>query len=407
MSPWLTSTAHFRWLDQHARDLLEFDRLTPHADGGAHWLGTDGSPDPDQPVHTWITCRMTHIHSIGALLGIPGSRAIAQQTFAGLAGRLRDEANDGWYPSLSSDGRPASGKFCYDHAFVLLAASSAVLAGLEGSAELFADAQRVFLDKFWDEEAGRCADAWDSAFEIRDGYRGINGNMHAVEAMLSTASVTGESIWLERSLRVCRFVASIAGENDWRIPEHYDADWNPQFEFNLDTPEDPFKPYGATVGHSLEWARLFLHLEAALAPGEHEWLRDAAVNLFQTAVTDGWDRDGAPGFIYTTNWSGEPVTRDRLHWVVAEGINAAAALYRRTGDESYARLYELWWDYADRYVLDHTHGSWTHQLDANNNPASSVWSGKPDTYHAFQATLSAQLPLYPMIASAIAAEANA
>ena len=53
---------------------------------------------------------------------------------------------------------------------------------------------------------------------------------------------------------------------------------------------------------------------------------DAVDAAFDRAVADGWDVDGAPGFVYTTDWSGRPVVSQRMHWVAAEAISAAAAL---------------------------------------------------------------------------------
>ncbi|MFC7574860.1 AGE family epimerase/isomerase [Klenkia terrae] len=51
-----------------------------------------------------------------------------------------------------------------------------------------------------------------------------------------------------------------ARARDWRLPEHHDADWTALPEFNRDRPADPFRPYGVTVGHQFEWARLVAHL---------------------------------------------------------------------------------------------------------------------------------------------------
>jgi mannose/cellobiose epimerase-like protein (N-acyl-D-glucosamine 2-epimerase family) len=398
MSVWLNSTTHRTWLDTHARHLLEFGRGAADARGGASWLTNDGSPDRRQPAHTWITARMTHVFSLGSLLGVPGAAPLAAATMGGLLARLHDDEHGGWFSSVGADGQPAGGKACYDHAFVVLAASSAVQAGIDGAQDLFSRAQQVFLHRFWSESDGLCFDAWDTAFSTVEDYRGINANMHAVEAMLSAASVSGDPAWLARAERICRFVAESAGAHNWRIPEHYDENWRPDLELNRDQPRHQFKPYGATVGHGLEWARLMLHVEAATGG---EWLRDCAENLFRRAVADGWAVDGAPGFVYTTDWDGRPVVRDRMHWVAAEAINAAAALYRRTGHEDYARRYQQWWDYSDTFLIDHVNGSWRHQLDETNAPTDSVWDGKPDLYHAFQATLVPQLPLYPMIATAI------
>jgi sulfoquinovose isomerase len=398
MSNWPTSSAHHRWLDQHTRDLLAFGRRTTDPGGGARWLDGAGLIEPGRPVSTLISSRMAHVYGIGALLGVPGSTPIAQQALRGLTGRLRDPEHGGWFPA--DDDHTV--KACYDHAFVLLAAATTTQAGVPGAPDLLAEAERVFLHRFWDEKAGRCADSWDADFTVLDGYRGINGNMHAVEAMLTTAGVTGDRDWLTRAIRVCRFVAETAEANDWRIPEHYDDSWRPLPDFHRDQPDHPFKPYGATVGHGLEWSRLFLHAEAAQPPGAAPWLAEAATALFDRAVTDGWAVDGKPGFVYTTDWSGTPVVRDRMHWVATEAISAAAALHRRFGTAQYADWYRTWWDYSATYLLDHERGSWFHQLDATNVPTESVWPGKPDLYHALQATLTARLPLYPMLAPAIA-----
>ena len=189
----------------------------------------------------------------------------------------------------------------------------------------------------------------------------------------------------------------------WRIPEHFDPDWRPQLEHNADRPDDPFQPYGATVGHGLEWARLVLHLEASLNEDAPDWLVPASIGLFERAAADGWAVDGADGFVYTTDWSGRPVVRDRMHWVVAEGVAAAAALHRRTGEQRYADHARTWWAYAERHLIDREHGSWHHQLDAQNQVIGTVWPGKPDLYHAVQATLIPRLPLAPGLAAALAA----
>ena len=59
-----------------------------------------------------------------------------------------------------------------------------------------------------------------------------------------------------------RVVHGWARERDWRLPEHFTAEWEPLPDFNRDRPADPFRPYGVTVGHQFEWARLCLHLRA-------------------------------------------------------------------------------------------------------------------------------------------------
>ena len=92
-----------------------------------------------------------------------------------------------------------------------------------------------------------------------------------------------------------------------------------------------------------------------------------------------------------------------MHWVLAEGFAAAAALHQRTGEQRYADHARTWWAYAERHLIDREHGSWHHQLDAQNQVIGTVWPGKPDLYHAVQATLIPRLPLAPGLAAALAA----
>ncbi len=394
---------HREWLDAECRRLLAFGARVAHPLGGAAWLDDRGRPDLDQGIRTWITARTVHVNSLGVLLGVPGSADLAAGALAGLTGPLHDSDHGGWFTAGSSEGVPdrAAGKSAYDHAFVMLAASSGVLAGVEGAAALLAEAEAVFEERFWDEGTGRCLDRWDASWQQADPYRGLNANMHAVEAMLAVADVTGRPTWRERAGRIADFVVALADAYDGRLPEHFDATWAPDLELNRDRPDDAFKPFGATIGHALEWSRLLLDLEASLGADAPASLLPTSVLLFDRAVADGWSSDGAPGFVYTTDWDGRPVVRARMHWVAAEAVAAAAALHERTGEASYDDHYRTWWSYVRDHVIDLEAGSWHHELDPANRPAASVWPGKPDLYHAVQATLLPRLPLAPSLASAV------
>jgi mannose/cellobiose epimerase-like protein (N-acyl-D-glucosamine 2-epimerase family) len=226
--------------------------------------------------------------------------------------------------------------------------------------------------------------------------------MHTVEALLAAADVLDDASLRERALRVVtRVVHDLARGNQWRIPEHFDDTWTPVWDYNVDEPAHPFRPYGATIGHWLEWARLALHLRAGLGDTAPSWLLDDARSLFDASVREGWAVDGADGFVYTVDWSGAPVVRERMHWVAAEATATAATLYAATGESAYAEWYTTWWQHVADCFLDRQHGSWRHELSPANLPSSVTWKGKPDTYHAFQATLIPRLPLSPTLAAAL------
>jgi len=399
---WLHCPAHFRWLEAEGDRLLEFGRAARHPEGGFAWLGEDGSPDLERPVELWITCRMTHVYSLGHLMGRPDCASLVDHGIAALRGRMRDATHGGWYAKVGADGPTVTDKTAYEHAFVVIAAASAAAAGRPGGEVLLDDAVGVLLEHFWDDEHGMIVEQWDEAWTTLDGYRGVNANMHSVEALLSAADVTGDATLRERAGRILeRVVHDLARGNSWRIPEHFDAEWTPQLEYNADEPAHPFRPYGATIGHWLEWARLALHLRAGLAPNAPAWLLEDARALFDAAVREGWAVDGADGFVYTVDWSGRPVVRERMHWVAAEATATAAALYDATGEPSYATWYATWWQHVADCFRDTERGSWHHELSPTNGPSSATWEGKPDTYHAFQATLIPRLPLAPTLATAL------
>lgn len=374
-----------------------------HPDGGFAWLDGNGNAVLDRPVETWITTRMTHVHAVGSLMGIPGCGPLVDHGVEALASLLADPVHGGWF---SASDQPNGGeKRAYEQAFVMLAASSATLANRPGAAELLKMATATVMNRFWDESKGVVNDVAVRDWTSFEAYGGANANMHMLEAFLAAADVTGDSAeWLERGLRIATFfINEQARSHDWRIPEHFDADWNELPDYNHETPAHQFRPFGSTVGHGFEWSRLCLHLHASLdalsGAAAPEWLLEAARGLFERAAADGWQGDG---FLYTTDWSGHPVVEDRLHWVVCEAIAAAAAIHRVSGDVADEERYRMWWDLAERTFIDRDGGSWFAQVDKHNRPATTVWSGKPDTYHAVQATLLPRLPLAPSLARGIA-----
>ena len=394
---------------QDVRDgLLSFGHQFPSPGGSSYYLGDDGTPWKDRNRETWITSRMTHVYSIGSMLGHEGSEALADAALKGLRGELHDDQNGGWYAGLTKDNEIVPTKQCYAHAFVILAASSGVLACREGAAELLKDALALYDLRFWNEEEGLSCDTWNTEFTELDSYRGLNANMHSVEAFLAAADVTGDEKYRVRAGRIIDRVLIWAKDNNWRIPEHFSSDWVPDLECNKDRPDDQFKPYGATPGHGIEWARLlpqwalstYKEDKAGAAP-----YIEAAENLYNRAVADAWNADGAPGICYTTDWNGKPVVHDRMHWTLAEAINTSSVLFHVTDNEKYAADYAEFMKYLDEKVLDHVNGSWFHQLDRENNLLETVWPGKSDIYHALQATL---IPYYaPGLSIAVAVKKQA
>ena len=147
-----------KFLDAVRNDLLRFGHRFPSPGGGAYYLGDDGTPWKERSRETWITCRMAHVYSLGVFLGHAGSEELVDAALKGLRGELHDTDNGGWYAGLTADGEILPNKQCYAHAFVILAASSAVLAGRPGAGKLLEEALALYDRRFWNEEEGLSCD---------------------------------------------------------------------------------------------------------------------------------------------------------------------------------------------------------------------------------------------------------
>ena len=400
----LNSIENIEFQKSLREELLMFGKKFPSEGGSSYYLGDDGTPWMDRPRETWITCRMAHVYSIGKMLGYDGCAELAAKAIKGISNELYDKKSSGWYAGLTTNGEILPDKQCYAHAFVILAGTSAYLADINGAKELLDKALEVFDDKFFNEKEGLAVDTWNTEFTELSSYRGLNANMHTVEAFLAAADALSDEKYRVRAGRIIDSVISWAKNNSWRIPEHFKSDWTPDLEYNIDNKTDQFKPYGATPGHGIEWARLIVQWAMSTETDDKDSINkyiDAAKNLYNTAVNDSWCKNGEPGIAYTTDWDGNPVVTDRMHWTLAEAINTSAVLYNVTKDTKYRDDYSMFVEYLDKYVHDKKNGSWFHQLDEHNKLIGTVWPGKADLYHAFQSTLIPYSEVSVSIAKAV------
>ncbi|MFD1714499.1 AGE family epimerase/isomerase [Amnibacterium flavum] len=351
------------------------------------WLDIAGRPDRERPLPLYAVARLVHCFSVESLLGRAGAREFAQRAVRHLLDDFADLEFGGFRAEIGPTG--SDRKELYGHAFALLAGASARQAHLDGAEELFDTARDAIDSHFWVEPDGVAVESWDRAFTGSEPYRGQNGNMHLTEAYLAAYEATGDAVFLDRARRIAdRLVRRAAPTYGWRVPEHYTTDWQVDGDYNIDNPNDPFRPAGTLPGHALEWSRLLLGLRA-LRP-DVDWAVEAAVQLFDTAVGDAWDTTHG-GFAYSVDFDGRIINAHRMHWTVAEGIGASLSLYRATGEDRYRDWYSTFWDHVGTRVIDRKGGSWWHELDSANRPSFVTWDGKPDLYHAWQATLYARV----------------
>lgn len=404
---WIGTSAHHRWLEIEADRLFEFAHAAADPGGGFGWLDDSGARNDAMPQYLWINARMAHVFSLAALMGRPGAARLADHAIEALNGAFHDDQFGGWYTSVDHGLPLDARKSGYPTFFVVLGAASAAAAGRPGGAELLAEALAITDRHFWSDEEGMSLESWDREFVTTEPYRGGNVNMHAVEAYLAAYGVVRERTLLDRALSITqRMIHEFARNNNFRVYEHFSETWAPLPDYNREQPAHRFRAYGSTPGHWMEWARLMLHLRAEMIElGETPpaWLLEDAQAIFEAALRDAWEPDGKEGFVYTVDWTGEPVVRERIRWVVTEAIGAAYALFVATGRVEYEEWYQRFWDYSRARMMDLEGGSWWQELDVDSQPSSTVWDGKPDIYHLMHAVLVPRLPLRPSLAPALAA----
>ena len=301
--------------------------------------------------------------------------------------RHRD-ASRGGYAWTIRDGAPEDRtQHAYGAAFVLLAYATACSAGLEEARAWLDETWTLLEARYWEESFGLYRDEADPDWHFSD-YRGQNSNMHLCEALLAASDATGELRYLARALQLAdhmtrRQAAKAAG----LVWEHYDRDWNVDWDYHREDPKHLFRPWGFQPGHQTEWAKLLLTLDEQLrargtAPA---WLVPRAQQLFDTAVARAWDEEYG-GLCYGFAPDGTLCDDDKYFWVQAESIAAAARLARRTREPRYWQWYERLWAYAWRYFVDHQYGAWYRILDRANRKYSDEKSpaGKTD-YHTMGA----------------------
>ncbi|SEW32055.1 Mannose or cellobiose epimerase, N-acyl-D-glucosamine 2-epimerase family [Aliiroseovarius sediminilitoris] len=375
-----------------AKRQFAFFNASLRSNGGFHVLGHDGTPLSGtlQELHT--TTRLTHAYALGKLAGLNGCDAVIDAGMDHLWSHHRDADHGGYLWALDGDAVQDDRKLAYGHVFVLLAGASAKLAGHPDADRLIDDVTNILEQKFWEDDAGLFADEWNRDWSPFSTYRGMNANMHGVEALLTAYEATGRDRYLEQAGRILAFfIGKIGPSESWRLPEHYMEDWQVDRGYSGNP---MFRPAGTTPGHSFELARLLLQywdLRGRPDDGSYE----SAWALTERAWIDAWDVKKG-GLFYTLDFGGAPAIRDRYWWPVTEAIGVLANFLKLDGSGLQNDWYSRLWQFADIHFIDHERGGWYPEIDATGQPTVTQFNGKPDIYHSIQACL---FPLTPGLSS--------
>lgn len=387
------TTPDFRsetFLRAHIAQTMAFyhPRAIDPAGGFFHYFKDDGTVYERSHRHLVSSTRFVFNYAMAAReFGDPAYLDAARHGLRYLRDVHRDPLSGG-YAWTIRDGKPEDRTHhAYGVAFVLLAYATARKAGITEVDAWMDETWNLLEQRYWDAEAGLYRDEADEHWQF-SGYRGQNANMHMCEAMLAAYQATDEPRYLERALalaeRMTRVQAAKAGGLVW---EHYDANWNIDWDYHRDDPKHLFRPWGFQPGHQTEWAKLLLIMEPLLLERgrEENWLAPTAMHLFDTALARAWDNEHG-GICYGFAPDGSVCDDDKYFWVQAESLAAAALLHARTGLAAYDGWYEKLWNYAWQHFIDHKYGAWYRTLTRDNRKIDDQKSpaGKTD-YHTMGA----------------------
>ena len=339
----------------------------------------DGSIFDDQTKHLVGTCRFVYIFSIAAILTEKSEYKEAARHGVQFLLDHHRQPKGGYAWILEGLKVNDATNHCYGHAFVLLAFATSLKAGIQESAEPLVETFNLMERRFWRQDDRLYVDEISSDWSIVDPYRGQNANMHTCEAMIAAFEATGETNYLDRAtalaIRVC---VDMTKPSDGMVWEHYDKNWDPDWQYNLDDPKNLFRPFGYLVGHWMEWAKLLLILEEY---NPQEWMLPHAKRLFNAAIEQGWDHNSG-GMNYAVSPNGEIIDTDRYYWVLSETVAAAGLLANRTGDSTYTDWYSKSWTWSLENLVDQQYGGWYRVLDNKNQRYNDLKSPASKTdYH--------------------------
>lgn len=401
--------SHFRTRDMlltHIAHTMRFyhPRCIDPSGGFYHFFLDDGTVSDHRTRHLVSSTRFVFNYAMAyRQFGDPAYLAAARHGVDFLRQAHRNAATGGYAWQLTwQDGQRHivdGDNHCYGLAFVLLAYSHALAAGIEQARAYMDETYALMEQRFWQSDHGLYADQASADWSVLDPYRGQNANMHACEAMLAAFEASGDKRYLQRAETLAHNItvrqAGLAGGLIW---EHYHADWTIDWDYNRDDKTNIFRPWGFQPGHFTEWAKLLLLLERHQADmaGSSDWLARRAAELFDIALERAWDHQHG-GICYGFGTDNAICDGDKYFWVQAESLAAAAVLGARTGQHRYWDWYDRIWDYSWQHLVDHEHGAWYRILNRENEKLSEQKSpaGKVD-YH----TMGACYEVLNVIASA-------
>ena len=376
-------TAFF--LESHIQSTLAFyDPRVVAADGGFYGCFLDNGDCYD--LHSrQLVGSARYVVNYATAYRLQGKPQYLEWATSGLAFLTNSHKQEnGYYAWLLEHGAVSDSRvMAYGHAFVILAAAACLRAGVRGALAVLSETFDFMEQYFWDEAGGAYADERNATLETLSPYRGQNANMHMCEALFAAWQASGDERYLNRSEQLAkRFTFELAGQSNGKVWEHYDANWCVDMLYNIDAPNDRYKPWGFQPGHQFEWSKLLLQLNEVRP--DKSWIAKAQ-QLYDQAINDGWDKVFG-GIVYGLAPNNHICASEKYFWVQAEAFATAWRLYKVTGEAKYRSDYFRIWQWSWDYMIDHKYGAWYRVRNCDGSAIDDKKSplGKTD-YHTMGA----------------------
>jgi mannose-6-phosphate isomerase len=264
-----------------------------------------------------VLTRQIHVFSRAAAFGLSGAEAIVEMGLNFLFRRAKQE-DGGYCWRFALDGTPTDQRRdFYDHAFVLLALSSA--ASVAPPALLRKEALR--LVNWFDQQLAHPDGGYYEAVGSINETRRQNPHMHLLEALLAAFESFGDEIFLDKADAIVRlFLTRMFDHDSGALPEFFDDSWVP-LPFDGRNQVEP--------GHHAEWIWLLdWHQQASRRC--HRVISDdfiSAVRAMQN-FNDKYAVSRASGALLDAlNKNGDVMSHGSRLWPQTERLKADAIRY--------------------------------------------------------------------------------
>jgi mannose/cellobiose epimerase-like protein (N-acyl-D-glucosamine 2-epimerase family) len=344
-----------------------WDRTTG---GFVEKLDIEGRADRAAPRRVRVQARQIYCFAKAAQMGwYPEGREIALKGLDYLLAKAKSpDGRPGFVHLLDPDGTTLNfARDTYDHAFVLLALSTAYQLNHDAQIRSEIESMCAFLDRALRSPHGGFTEGIPATLPRRQ-----NPHMHLFEAMIATFDATGDLVYQTRAGELFGlFVANLYDPQRQVLGEYFEDDWS------------KIEPVSVEPGHQAEWVWLlkgFERITNCPTARQRAALLASALRYRDDATGCLLDEGNADGSVtkYTRRlW---PQTEIAKAWIAqAEAGEQGAAEEAR---EALARLYRC-------YLCHPVRGGWYDQFGRDNRslvdsiPASSF-------YHVLCAVIEAE-----------------